>query len=81
MIGLKSLVVVLLVVGVIVAAGPSPRCKPNFYYHTLPLIAEESAILNLDSLFDGYNLEYSLEGSDEWSEYLKMGEKIHLNKQ
>ena len=39
---------------------PTPKCKTGFYYRTLPLIADESAILPLDSIFHGYNLNYTL---------------------
>ena len=81
MIGLRFSTFLIILVGAILCAGPTPKCKQNFYYHTLPLIADESAILNLDSLFDGYNLDYSLQGSEEWKQYLKLGEKMHLNKQ
>ena len=41
---------------------PIPKCKTGFYYQTLPLIADESAILRLDSIFNGYNLNYTLTG-------------------
>ena len=45
------------------ASDPIPRCQAGFYYKTLPLIANEAAILNLDTLFDGYNLNFELKGS------------------
>lgn len=37
---------------------PVPKCQPKFFYRTLPMIPNESAILNLDSLFEGYNLNF-----------------------
>lgn len=44
------------------SSKPAPKCSPNPYYKILPMIANESAILNLDNLFDGYNLTFSLQG-------------------
>lgn len=60
--------------------NPTARCDVGSYYETLPLIGEEAAILKLDQIFRGYNLEYSLEGEEEWKDYIKMGEKIRLQK-
>ena len=73
--------ILLSIASAVLGATPTPKCKQNFFYRTLPLIADESAILNLDNLFDGYNLEFSLQGADEWKQYVKLGEKLHLNKQ
>jgi hypothetical protein len=44
------------------------------------MIANESAILNLDSLFDGYNLNFSLQGHQEWSKSITLSEKRRLLK-
>jgi len=62
------------------AVKPAPKCEPKFFYHTLPLIANESAILNLDNLFDGYNLNFSLKGQEEWAKYIELTEKRKLLK-
>ena len=72
MVGLKIAILLLSMLTFTFAIGPTPRCKPNFYYSTLPLIADEAAILNLDELFDGYNLNFTLSGTEEWSQYLTL---------
>lgn len=59
---LTTLLLVMSWLMLVSSMAPTPRCKPNFFYRTLPLIADESAILNLDNLFDGYNLKFSLKG-------------------
>jgi hypothetical protein len=42
------------------SAKPTPKCQQKPFYKILPMISNESAILNLDNIFDGYNLNYSL---------------------
>ena len=37
-----------------------PQCQVGSFYRTLPLIAHEKTIVNLDQLFTGYNLNFSL---------------------
>lgn len=48
----------------VAADDPIPICKAGFYYQTLPLIANEAAVINLDTLFDGYNLKFELKDED-----------------
>lgn len=59
---------------------PAPKCSPNPYYKILPMIANESAILNLDNLFDGYNLTFSLQGHNEWAKYITLTDKMRMLK-
>lgn len=40
---------------------PIPKCASNSYYKIHPLIPNESAILNLDTVFSGYNLTFELD--------------------
>jgi hypothetical protein len=40
---------------------PVAKCDSGFFYQTLPLIADEAYNINLDNLFNGYNLDYKLE--------------------
>ena len=77
----RNLVFLALIITLAAAIAPAPKCKPNLYYRTLPLIADEAAILNLDTIFSGYNLDFTLEGADEWKQYISMSEKMHLNKE
>jgi hypothetical protein len=44
------------------------------------MIADESAILNLDNLFEGYNLNFSLSGHGEWEKYINLTQKRKLLK-
>ena len=39
-----------------VSSQPVAKCETGFFYKTLPLIADEAYITNLDHLFNGYNL-------------------------
>jgi hypothetical protein len=48
--------ITILVEGQQISAAPVPKCQTGFFYKTLPLIADESSIINLDQLFNGYNL-------------------------
>lgn len=59
-----KLLVVLLLVGLVYSAKPVPKCQAKPYYKVLPLIPQESAILNLDNIFDGYNLNFNLKGAE-----------------
>ena len=77
MIGFFSLLLLI----TITIQKPIPKCKTGFYYRTLPLIADESAILRLDSIFNGYNLNYNLSGQEEWKDYITLGEKMKGKKE
>jgi hypothetical protein len=61
-----------------ISAAPVPKCQTGFFYKTLPLIAEESSIINLDQLFNGYNLQYSLKDHDKFKDYITLGDKVKL---
>lgn len=38
------------------SALPLPQCQTSSFYKTLPLVSNESYIMDLDSFFGGYNL-------------------------
>lgn len=44
------------------------------------MIPNESAILNLDNLFEGYNLNFTLQGHEEWAKSINLTEKLRLQK-
>ena len=54
----------LLLVLVLIAAAssvrPTPNCSQGFFYQTLPVTPFELIRYDLDDLFTGYNLEFSL---------------------
>jgi hypothetical protein len=74
------LLTVLLIVGRVETVKPAPRCEQRPYYKILPMISNESAILNLDNIFDGYNLNFTLSGHEEWKNLITLGEKRKLLK-
>jgi hypothetical protein len=44
------------------------------------MISNEKVILNLDNIFSGYNLNFSLEGTKEWENYITLSQKNRLLK-
>lgn len=62
------------------SAKPMPKCEQTKYYKILPLIAQETAILNLDDIFEGYNLNFSLSGETDWAKYITLNEKLKLQR-
>jgi hypothetical protein len=44
------------------------------------MIPNETAILNLDNMFDGYNLSFSLAGQNEWAKYINLTEKLRMQR-
>jgi hypothetical protein len=62
-------------------SAPLPQCQTSAFYSTLPLTPDESSILNLDSIFGGYNLNYSLEADPNVLKYLTLGSKTRKLKQ
>jgi hypothetical protein len=61
-----------------VASQPTAKCETGFFYQTLPLIADEAYITNLDRLFNGYNLDYKLEDHEDFKDYITLGDKLLL---
>ena len=57
-----------------------PNCRTADFFKILPLVPEEAYIINLNSIFAGYNLNFNATVDPDLQNYVKVGQKItHLN--
>lgn len=68
----------LLIITLLVASTQAidlPHCQTTDFYRTLPLVANESYIMDLDSFFGGYNLDYSVKAAPAIQKYITLKDK------
>jgi hypothetical protein len=58
-----------------------PHCQTTAFYKTLPLVANESYIMDLDSFFGGYNLDYSVKADPTIQKYVTLKDKMRKQKE
>ena len=58
-----------------------PQCQTSDFYKTLPLVANETFIMSLDSFFGGYNLEYTTDADPALQKYISLNSKYKLQKE
>jgi hypothetical protein len=63
------------------SALPLPQCQTSPFYKTLPLVPNESYIMNLDSFFGGYNLEYTVLVDQSIRKYISLSSKLRKQKE
>lgn len=57
-----------------------PNCRTADFFKILPLVPDEAYIINLNSIFAGYNLQFNASVDPDLQKYVKVGNKItHLN--
>ena len=76
----QTCILLALLLGLTFGSLPKQKCKANFFYKTLPMVRDENYNINLDRQFDGYNLSFSLKGTDGIRDLLTLNDKLHLNK-
>jgi hypothetical protein len=55
-----------------------PNCHSSEFFQILPLVPEEAFIMDLSTLFQGYNLQFNVTADPDILPYVKIGEKIKL---
>lgn len=58
-----------------------PQCQTSSFYKTLPLVPDESYIMDLDSFFGGYNLEYTVLADASIQKYISLNSKFRKQKE
>ena len=58
-----------------------PQCQTSDFYKTLPMVANETYIMNLDSFFGGYNLEYKVTANSTIQKYISLNNKTRKLKE
>ena len=53
-----------------------PNCHSSDFLKILPLVPDEGFIINLNSLFTGYNLDFNATVSPDIEKYINIGKKI-----
>ena len=73
-----SLLSFLLLALALIPASPIalPNCHSADFLKVLPLVPEEAYIINLNSLFTGYNLRFNASVDPDLRKYVDLGEKV-----
>lgn len=58
-----------------------PQCQASSFFKTLPLVPDESYIMDLDSFFGGYNLNYTVVADPTIQKYISLRSKIKKQKE
>jgi len=58
-----------------------PNCQTNSFYKILPLTPNEAYYLDMGSLFTGYNLRFNYSSDADLQKYIKLTNKIGLQKE
>jgi len=70
----SSRVLFLLAVTLLQAAAINlPNCHSSEFLRVLPLVPEEAFIINLNSLFTGYNLRFNASVDPDIEKYVELG--------
>jgi hypothetical protein len=73
--------VLLLAIVAAIHAIQLPQCQTSAFYKTLPLVANETFIMDLDSFFGGYNLQYTTVADQSIQKYISLGSKFKKQKE
>ena len=77
MIPIKLFVLALLAL-VGLAVQPTPNCSQGFFYHTLPVAPYELVRYDLDHLFTGYNVDFTLTDASDY-DFINVTNKLKVN--
>ena len=69
---LPSIVISCFLLTVILAID-LPNCRTFDFFNILPLVPEEAYIINLNSIFAGYNLRFNATVDPDLQKYIKVG--------
>jgi hypothetical protein len=58
-----------------------PNCQTNDFYKILPLTPNEAYYLDMANIFTGYNLRFDVNADADLQKYLKLTNKIGLQKE
>ena len=58
-----------------------PQCQTSDFYKTLPMVPNETYIMNLDSFFGGYNLDYKVTADSTIRKYISLNDKMRKQKE
>ncbi len=75
-----KLALILVAIVAVSQAIQLPQCQASSFFKTLPLVPNESFIMNLDSFFGGYNLQYTTEADDLIKNYITLNNKFWKQK-
>ena len=79
MIYYRPLVIILLVCASL-SVQPTPNCSQGFFYKTLPVAPFELIRYDLDDLFTGYNVDFTLTDAGDY-DFVNVTKKLVTNAQ
>lgn len=72
--------ILLILVWAAFAVQPTPNCSQGFFYHTLPVAPYEHITYDLDDLFTGYNVDFTLTDASDY-DFVTLNKKLVTNAQ
>lgn len=73
----KIIIAITLLITSVIAS--LPNCHASEFFQLLPLVPEEAYILDLSTLFQGYNLQFNVTADPDILPYVQVGQKIKVN--
>ena len=73
-----KLILSLLLFGGIMGIVPTPNCSTGFFYQTLPITPNELVRYDLDDLFTGFNVDFTLTDASSY-DFINISKKLAIN--
>lgn len=73
-----KLILSLLLFGGILCIVPTPNCSRGFFYQTLPITPNELIRYDLDDLFTGFNVDFTLADASSY-DFINISNKLPIN--